>query len=75
MKKKVKAAVGTTVEGKFRKQQLYFPPFVEVLPFTLEKGFAGSRSPTLRSIGSETSSKNYAGEKMDTFDWGLTDDD
>ena len=73
MENKVKTAVGTVVEGKFRKQQLYFPPVVEALEFALEKGFAGS-SPTLRSIGSETSSQNYAGEKMDTFDWGLTDD-
>ncbi len=71
MEKKVKTAVGTAVEEK---QQQYLPPVVEVLPFALEKGFAGSNT-TLRSVGSETNSQHYAGEKMETFDWGnLTDD-
>ena len=73
MEKKVKAAVGTDAEGNLREHQQYLSPVVEVLPFALEEGFAGS-SVNLRSVGSETNSRNYAGEQMETFNWGLTDD-
>ena len=73
MEKKVKAAVGTAAEGNLREHQQYLPPVVEALAFTLEKGFAVS-SPTLYSLGSEGTSEDYAGEKMDELNWSLTDD-
>lgn len=73
MEKKVKAAVGTAAEGNLRKHQQYLPPVVEVLAFTLEKGFAVS-STTLYSVGSDANSEDYAGEKMDETNWSLTND-
>ena len=73
MEKKVKTAVGTAVEGNLRKHQQYLPPVVEVLPFALEKGFAVS-SLNLHSVGSDPTSKDYAGEKMEDENWGLMKD-
>ncbi|MBR6919607.1 MAG: hypothetical protein IKN37_04725 [Bacteroidales bacterium] len=73
MEKKFKAAFGTAAEGNLRKHQQYLPPVVEALAFTLEKGFAVS-SPTLYSVGSDASSADYAGEKMEDENWGLMKD-
>lgn len=73
MENKFKAAVGTAAEGNSRKHQQYLPPVVEALPFVMEKGFATS-GVDLHSVGSETNSQHYAGEEMETFNWGLTDD-
>ena len=73
MEKKFKAAFGTAVEGNLRKHQQYLPPVVDVLPFALEKGFAVS-NPNWRALGSDQNSEDYAGEKMESENWGLVDD-